>query len=128
MHGTVGQQRSADAFHVARCTETASCALWIVLCAGVTCTDRERAGVSGGRAGKTRSELSPSFQRVLPHHLAALPPGALRRLHDEMTAEQRMRLIAGMKRYAYRKRHEGAPRPHTRLRRSAAVVQTLCVR
>ena len=41
------------------------------------------------------------------HQLAALPAGALQRLHEEMVAEHRMRLIAGLKRYFHRKRHEG---------------------
>lgn len=62
------------------------------------------------RAGRARSERSLTIGRVQPHHVSALPQGALRRLHEEMIAEQRIRLIAGMKRYAYRKRHEGAAR------------------
>jgi hypothetical protein len=41
------------------------------------------------------------------HQVAALPAGALQRLHEEMLAEHRMRLIAGLKRYFHRKRHEG---------------------
>jgi hypothetical protein len=41
------------------------------------------------------------------HHLSALPAGALERLHEEMVAEHRMRLIAGLKRYFHHKRREG---------------------
>lgn len=71
------------------------------------------------RAGRVRSDQRLSIGRVLPHHVSALPQGALRRLHEEMTAEQRLRLIAGMKRYAYRKRHEGAARTCMLSRRPA---------
>lgn len=59
---------------------------------------------SGG--GSNRGHAIGDMQ---PHHVSALPAGALRRLREEMIAEQRMRLIAGMKRYAHRKRHEGEP-------------------
>eukprot|EP00892_Ulva_mutabilis_P007352 jgi/Ulvmu1/498/UM001_0506.1 len=59
------------------------------------------------RARRARSVRSGAIGDMQPHHLSALPAGAMRRLQEEMLAEQRMRLIAGMKRYAHRKRHEG---------------------
>lgn len=49
----------------------------------------------------------PLSEDLALHQLAALPAGALQRLHEEMVAEHRMRMIAGMKRYFHRKRNEG---------------------
>ena len=52
--------------------------------------------------------MSGPLAEDLPlHQLAALPAGALQRLHEEMVGEHRMRLIAGLKRYFHRKHNEG---------------------
>jgi hypothetical protein len=58
--------------------------------------------------GESCTPVTTAVSDNLPlHQLAALPAGALQRLHEEMVAEHRLRVIAGMKRYFHRKRNEG---------------------
>jgi hypothetical protein len=61
-----------------------------------------------GRCVRSESREGMSLSEDLPlHQLMALPAGAQQRLQEEMVAENRMRMIGGMKRYFHRKRNEG---------------------
>lgn len=64
------------------------------------------AGIARAQGGAPATRTG-AFSSVEFHHLEALPASALTRLHAEMLAEARMRVLASLKRYFHRKRHEG---------------------